>query len=193
MTTKLGSAQHELWENWGPARRASLYLSLDDRLVVLGGGGLAEMFDVSRDASPRWIPYEQRPKESGDDWEYLRAAVDGGVDELTFYPPSVQTECIPLYGAGSSAYRKSHQDERSCAKYQTFVMAENHPQFQPSDPTFCKPESRRRALVLTPRRATPPPVPAVPCRRTLRHPPTSSGCRRRRVRPRHRCSQRAPV
>jgi len=32
VTTKLGSAQHELWENWGPARRASLYLSLDDRL-----------------------------------------------------------------------------------------------------------------------------------------------------------------
>lgn len=114
VTTKLGSAQHELWENWGPARRASLYLSLDDRLVVLGGGGSAEMFDLSRDTPPRWIPYDQRPKESGDDWQYL-GAVDGGVDELTFYPPSVQPECIPLYGAGSSPYRRSHHDERSCA------------------------------------------------------------------------------
>jgi hypothetical protein len=114
VTTKLGSAKHELWENWGPARRANLYITRDERLVVLGGGGAAEMFDLSRDVHPQWMPYDQRPKESGDDWLYL-GVVDGGVDELTFYPPSVQPECIPLYGAGFSSYRKSHQDERSCA------------------------------------------------------------------------------
>lgn len=114
VTTKSGSAQHELWKNWGPARRASLYLSLDDRLVVLGGGGSAEMFDLTRDTPPRWIPYEHRPKESGDDWRYV-GAVDADADKLIFYPPSVQPECIPLYGAGSSPYRRSHQDERSCA------------------------------------------------------------------------------
>ena len=111
--TRFGAEKHVLWEDWGPAQRASLYLTRDRRLVVLGGGGVAEMIAIPQKAQPRWLPYAERPKESGDEWQYL-GAVDRSVDHLLFYPPSQQKECIPLYGAGWSRYRKSYQDEHSC-------------------------------------------------------------------------------
>lgn len=108
-----GAEKHFLWDDWGPAQRASLYLAPDRRLVVLGGGGIAEMIIIPPKAQPHWLPYAERPKESGDEWKYL-GAIDRDVDHLVFYAPSRQRECIPLYGAGSSPYRKSHQNEHSC-------------------------------------------------------------------------------
>lgn len=104
--TPSGSAQHLLWNDWGPAQRANLYLTHDRRLVVIGGGGQSEMFSLPPHSPPKWVPYNQRPRESGDDWTYLGAtAVDHRVP---------QEECIALFGAGSSPYRKAHQSEHSC-------------------------------------------------------------------------------
>ena len=111
--TSHGSESHVLWDDWGPAQRTSLYLTADRRLVVLGGGGIAEMIAVPPRTKPRWLPYAKRPMETGDAWQYL-GAVDRYLDHLVFYLPSQQKECIPLYGAGTSPYRKPHQSENSC-------------------------------------------------------------------------------
>lgn len=107
-----GSTRRLLWEDWGPAQRASLYWARDGRLIILGGGGHSEMFALSRDAPPQAIPFADQPGETGDKWRYL-GAVDG--HDLAYFPPSAQRECIPLYGAGWSPYRKAHQDQHSCS------------------------------------------------------------------------------
>lgn len=112
VASPLGSSRQKLWEDWGPAQRASLYWSLDGRLIVIGGGGNTAMFVVPRAARPRRIPFHDWPREGGEDWRYL-GAVDG--DDLTYFPPSAQRECIPLHGAGFSLYRRSHQDQGSCS------------------------------------------------------------------------------
>jgi hypothetical protein len=111
--TPHGSEKHKLWEDWGPAQRVSIYVTPDKRFVALGGGGIAEMFAVSPQAKPEWIPYAQRPKENGENWIYL-GAVDRHARHLVFYEPSQQQECVPLYGAGSSPYRQSHQNGGHC-------------------------------------------------------------------------------
>jgi hypothetical protein len=36
VASPLGSSRQKLWEDWGPAQRASLYWSLDGRLIVIG-------------------------------------------------------------------------------------------------------------------------------------------------------------
>jgi hypothetical protein len=113
VTTPSGNERHSLWEDWGPAQRVSLYLTADRRLVALGGGGIAEMIVIPLRTKPKWIPYANRPRENGDDWTYL-GAIDRYRKHLLFYMPSQQKECVPLYGAGFSPYRKSHQDEHSC-------------------------------------------------------------------------------
>jgi hypothetical protein len=113
--TPKGSERRVLWEDWGPAQRTSLYFTPSNWLVVLGGGGRAEMISLSSEAAPRCIPYLERPKQNGEGWRYL-GAVDRHLDRLIYYAPSLQDECIPLYGAGSSPYRKEHQDEGSCSR-----------------------------------------------------------------------------
>jgi hypothetical protein len=114
VSTPEGRERRVLWKDWGPAQRVSLYLTPQRALVALGGGGGAEMISVKAGSAPRWVPYPQRPKENGEDWKYL-GAVDRSVRRLVYYAPADQPECIPLYGAGSSPYRRDHQDEGTCA------------------------------------------------------------------------------
>lgn len=114
LSNQHGSARKVLWEDWGPAQRVSLYISRDGRLIVLGGGGIAEMFLLPRSSAPGWLTYRQRPKEDGNDWHYL-GAVDRDNRDLEFLRPVAQRECVPLYGAGTSSYRKAHQDRGSCS------------------------------------------------------------------------------
>ncbi len=116
--TPKGTERRVLWEDWGPAQRASLYLTPNNWLVVMGGGGDTEMIALSSGSAPRWVPYNQRPRQGGEDWTYL-GAVDRSVDHLVYYSPVHQRECIPLYGAGSSPYRKAHQDEHYCSNLGT--------------------------------------------------------------------------
>jgi len=73
------------------------------------------MIALSPKSKPHWIPYGQRPKESGNDWKYL-GAVDRDGNHLVYYTPTKQQECVPLYGGGSSPYRKPHQEQHSCSK-----------------------------------------------------------------------------
>ena len=101
---RYGTESHDLWEDWGPAQRASIYLADDGRVIVLGGGGRDARFKLPSHAAPNWIPYSERPSETGADWHYI-GAVDREQGDLVFYGPTTQPECIPLYGAGFSPYR----------------------------------------------------------------------------------------
>lgn len=115
--TSYGSAEHTLWIDWGPAQRTSLYRTKDDWLVVLGGGGTAEMFMVVGTSGPRWVPYQDRPTTDGRDWTYLGAFDTysaNGYRRFRWYPTGQFGECFPMYGAGDSPYRKDHQHASSC-------------------------------------------------------------------------------
>jgi hypothetical protein len=121
VTSPEGSARSVLWEDWGPAQRASLYLTPDNWLVVLGGGSINEMIEIPASAPPKIVPHERRPRDAGDQWAYL-GAVDrgyvGGVVRLKFFSPSEQPECVPMYGEGRSPYRVQHQESRPCSSSQ---------------------------------------------------------------------------
>ena len=115
--TPSGTVRDVLWEDWGPAQRASLYLTPEDWLVVLGGGGVARMIDLSAGGAPRVVPSREQLRQKSELWTYL-GVVDRVIEKrearLRFFDPSTQPECIPLYGAGSSPYRIAFQDTGFC-------------------------------------------------------------------------------
>jgi hypothetical protein len=108
-----GHASALMWRNWGPAHRASFYLTPERTLVVLHPGGGNTFIALE----PR--PLEFRPRRlPGNDgeWRYL-GAVDRDArrrSNLRFFAPDEQRECIPLLGAGSSSFRREHQLQHSC-------------------------------------------------------------------------------
>lgn len=108
--TNLGRAHQRLWDDWGPAKSGNVYATPDDRIVVIGGGGGAYMFEVKQGKVPRVYSEQWPTKEDGSDWEYLGAFVlhDGG--QLRFHLPNRMEEHIQLLGAGSSPYRLAFQD-----------------------------------------------------------------------------------
>jgi hypothetical protein len=104
-----GKLRSVLWENWGPAYRVSLYLTPDRRLVVGGGGGIVEMFEILADAPPRPVADAAWAGTDGEDWQYL-GVVDRAGSTLRFFSSAEQKECLPMYTDESdSPYRKSHQ------------------------------------------------------------------------------------
>lgn len=106
-----GEARHMLWEDWGPAKRVSLYLTPKGWLVALGGGGMAEMFELRPELPPRWVDDSEQPITDGADWTYI-GVVDRSDDGLRFYSPSEQQECVPTYLDERDAfYRPAYQAE----------------------------------------------------------------------------------
>ena len=108
-----GRVSRTLWVDWGPAHRVNLYLTSEGWLAALGGGGDAEMFEIPSGARPRWIPYDNRPRSDGRDWQYI-GVIDQFEGKLKYFSPAQSTECLPMYGAGFSPYRKVHQAEHDC-------------------------------------------------------------------------------
>lgn len=114
--TPQGRLRHEMWENWGPATRASLYVTPEGWLVVLGGPAVATMISVSGGGPPALVAEDERKRTRSESWLYI-----GAVDKeektrrLRFYSPGEQRECFAMYGEGESPYRKDHQVERSCS------------------------------------------------------------------------------
>lgn len=108
--TPNGTTKREMLTNWGPAESLNLYRTETDWFVVIGGGGETAVFDVCAALGPRQIWGNEFPKTDGEHWEYLGVVDSRG--SLT--PPKALEECIPLFGAGYTPFRKSRQAEHFC-------------------------------------------------------------------------------
>jgi hypothetical protein len=64
VSTRRGSLRTDLWRDWGPAQRVSLYLTPEGWLVALGGGGTAIMVDLKSPGGPREVMWPERPGDS---------------------------------------------------------------------------------------------------------------------------------
>jgi len=115
--TPLGSAERQLWSNWGPATRSNFYRTPDDWLVVLGGGGAAEMVDLTNATARQEQRRSSVTQTDSRSWTYL-GAVDYSPSDAApgyrFFPPSERQECFAMFGAGSSPYRHQYQAEGRC-------------------------------------------------------------------------------
>ncbi|MFD1332497.1 hypothetical protein ACFQ4O_10855 [Methylopila musalis] len=103
-----------LWKNWGPATRANIYRTEENWLVVLGGGGAAEMFQTSAGGRIVPVPWSDRKRTDDRRWTYVGAADLRFKREPRFYTPQELPECFALFGAGSSPYRLEHQAPSRC-------------------------------------------------------------------------------
>lgn len=116
-STPSGSAKRKLWSNWGPASRANFYWTSDDWLVVLGGGGDAEMVDLKNASAPHERRRSPGTQTDSGTWIYL-GAVDflsnGAASGYRFFTPSQRRECFAMLGAGFSPYRHQHQAQGPC-------------------------------------------------------------------------------
>ncbi|MDQ1193877.1 hypothetical protein QE419_002643 [Brevundimonas vesicularis] len=104
-----GSAHQKLWEDWGPANRGNVYMTPDDRVVVIGSGGFVFMFEMHDGEAPKAIEEVWPPKEDGRDWNYLGTFILSDDGDLVFAPPNVMREHIDLLGADSTPYRLAAQ------------------------------------------------------------------------------------
>ena len=82
--------------------------------MVLGGGGSADMFDLSTDGRVVPVPWSDRRRTDDRRWTYIGAADLYLKKEPRFYTPEDLPECFAMFGAGSSPYRLEHQVEGSC-------------------------------------------------------------------------------
>jgi hypothetical protein len=109
--TPEGEVTTKMWEDWGPARSANLYVTPENTLVVIGAGGV--------DTFVRFVGEKPElgagPVSASEHWIYLGAVAPGGKDwrELKFYSADTHRECVDLFGAGASPYRKQFQ-KNSC-------------------------------------------------------------------------------
>ena len=102
-----GTVRHPIWGD-PPADGGNLYAAPGDRIVLLGHGGFAYMFEVKEGEVPRLIPEPNRPMEDGQKWEHLGSFVfDDG--RIRFNEAGVFPERVDLLGAGSSPYRTPFQ------------------------------------------------------------------------------------
>lgn len=114
--TPQGRLRHEMWENWGPATRASLYVTPEGWLVVLGGPAVATMISVSDGTPPTLVEEDERTRTRSEAWRYIGAVdKDERTRRLRFYSSAEQRECFEMYGEGESPYRKDHQAESFCS------------------------------------------------------------------------------
>lgn len=113
VATQHGRLRRILWEDWGPAQRASLYLTPEGWLAILGGGGDATIIAIPENARPFEVPRTELQNVRSETWHYV-GAVDRANRRLRFFSPDDQSECFPMFGEGNSPYRKAHQVEGSC-------------------------------------------------------------------------------
>lgn len=102
-----GSVERSLWEDWGPARRSSFYLTAEGWLAVLAIGELVALIEFPSDGPPRSVGLEKRWRDSSDpskEWTYI-GAVDGLGPQYFILPTS--TECVQTLG-NLPMYRKEH-------------------------------------------------------------------------------------
>jgi hypothetical protein len=107
-------------------RRTNLYLASSNELVTVEAGGDTSFFDITKGRAPRIIDrallnlppsrvraVRAQEAAASEHWQYLGAlaARDG---EVRFYTPEELTDCIDLYGEGSTNVRPSRHKE-DCA------------------------------------------------------------------------------
>lgn len=112
----LGQAAFSSLPNGTSKRRASLYLTPEDWLVVIDAGGGDAFFDITRGRPPRVLrPSRQTDTDAWSSrWRYLGRVERTRGNNLAFYPAHQKPECIELLGAGESPYRHPHQAEHFC-------------------------------------------------------------------------------
>lgn len=107
--TPRGSMSTELWSDWGPASDINLYQTPENWLVGIGGGGTSVIIDVMNPNGPSLVLGAKQAKTNDEDWTYLGLAAGD-----SFIPANEKPECIALFGAGYSPYRKKFQVEHLC-------------------------------------------------------------------------------
>lgn len=107
--TPRGSISTELWTNWGPARSINLYQTPENWLVGIGGGGASVIIDVMNPSGPKSVDRAERVRTNDENWKYLGRAYIS-----KFITAREKPECIELFGAGDSPYRKKFQAQSFC-------------------------------------------------------------------------------
>ena len=112
--TPAGTLRADLGSDWGVGPRVLLYRTPQDQLGILRDGAAFEaVVDLRKASGPFFEPTRNL---DGEGWTYLGAIVLKHADGALFVPSSEYGECYALFGAGSSRFRKSYQDQRDCAR-----------------------------------------------------------------------------
>ncbi|WAC49650.1 hypothetical protein OVA03_07045 [Asticcacaulis sp. SL142] len=110
---KSGQFKTKLWSNWGPATRASFYLTPDNNLVVIGSGGNVYAFAIGHHYSPTKLDINKDLNSAdGMDWRFI--GTTDGRGSIQFTPASEGKECIDLLGAGTLPYSKPFHSQHWC-------------------------------------------------------------------------------
>lgn len=107
--TPAGSAEHQLWTDWGYAGRINLYRTPDDWLVALGGGEVARMFELKASTRPRAVSSREKPSSDSETWTYLGAIDRDHPGAWRFFSPEEKSECFATFGFGGSPHRAERQ------------------------------------------------------------------------------------
>ncbi len=110
-----GKTDRRMWEDWGPASRASVYLTPENWLVVAHPGGGATAVTLNSERAPEEISYFAVKRSPSERWRFIGTVDRTRQGDLRYYSPDEVRECIPLFGAGSAPFRIDHQDQRDCA------------------------------------------------------------------------------
>lgn len=111
--TPWGEGTYDLWANWGPATRANLYVTPRSQLVVLGGGVVSVIVQLSPGQLPQKLNWGAADQLDSTRWRYVGAwdRTEGG---YRFFLPNEMPECVALFGAGSISFRRAFQVEKAC-------------------------------------------------------------------------------
>jgi hypothetical protein len=110
-----GTFDARMWEDWGPASRASAYITPEHWLVIAHPGGGATAVTLQLDQAPKMISNADIRRSPSEHWHFIGTVDNAPRGVLRFYSPDEMRECIPLLGAGSAPFRIGHQDPRDCA------------------------------------------------------------------------------
>lgn len=104
VSNDVGSTRRELWEDWGPAQRMSLYLSPEGWVVVLGGPTHAVA--TTTQGLPKEVPYPALFASDSGRWRFLGTAF--GRSTL-FRKASEERECVDVLGSLPMPWRRYYQ------------------------------------------------------------------------------------
>lgn len=110
-----GELRHQLIKNWGGVYHFSLYLTGDNRIVLIGPYASLDIIAVN----PLAVQAAPHKTINADNWIYLGAFSRGAGQDFTyaFFPADKMKECIALLGDNPADVRhglRSHAYNNSC-------------------------------------------------------------------------------
>jgi len=109
-----GEARTKMWTDWGPATHANLYVTPENFVIVIGGGGCCSAVEVREATPPRLAEFAEYRHFDSSKWTYLGAVGMDREGKYRFYSPVERRECISNFGAGGGPYRAEFQVPREC-------------------------------------------------------------------------------